>query len=54
MNEIVKDLKAQAEIIVADIEKDSKASRRRVRKATLAIARLGREYRKKSVEMDKQ
>lgn len=53
MENIIKSLKAQAETIVNDIEKDSKAARRRVRKATLEISKLGKQYRKMSVGLDK-
>ncbi len=53
MENIIKSLKAQAEIIANDIEKDSKAARKRVRKATLEIAKLGKQYRKLSIELDK-
>ena len=53
MEEIKAKLIEQAEIIIADINKTSKAAHQRVRKATLEIGKLGKEYRKISVAEDK-
>jgi hypothetical protein len=39
---------------IADSAKDSKAARQRMRRATLQIAKLGKEYRKLSIEADKK
>ena len=51
MEEIIKNIKAQIAAIEADIEKTgNKAAMARVRKATLALEKLGKEYRKVSVK----
>lgn len=44
--ELMNGLKEAAQTILNDIDKDTKASAKRVRKATLQIAKLGKEYRK--------
>lgn len=49
MEEIKNILKANAEIILKEIDAPTKAAAARVRKATLAITKAGREYRKLSV-----
>ena len=50
MKELIEGIKAQIEIISADIDKNgNKAAALRVRKATLALEKLGKEYRKKSI-----
>jgi len=53
MEEIKIILKENAQVILNDIDKDSKAARQRVRKATLRIAKAGKAYRKASLEADK-
>jgi len=53
MEELKKGLLEQANIIAQDINKDTKAAQRRVRRATLAIAKLGKEYRKASLAAEK-
>ncbi len=51
MEKIVKEIKAQIEAILADIDKvDNKAAKARVRKATLALEKAAKEYRKVSVK----
>lgn len=53
MKELTKKLVAAASIIVADAEKNTKAAHARIRRATLEIAKLGKEYRKASIAEDK-
>ncbi|MBO4427753.1 MAG: histone H1 [Bacteroidales bacterium] len=51
MEKLIKDIKAQLAAISADIDKvENKAAKARVRKATLALEKLGKEYRKVSVK----
>lgn len=51
MEEIIKGIKDQAAAILADIDKvDNKAAKARVRKATLALAKFAKEYRKLTVK----
>lgn len=51
MEELVKNIKASVEAILADIDKtDNKAAKARVRKATLELEKLGKQYRKESVK----
>ena len=51
MEEIIKNIKAQIAAIEADIDKTgNKAAMARVRKATLALEKLGTEFRKVSVK----
>ena len=51
MEAIIAEIKKQLDAIKADIDKvDNKAAKARVRKATLALAKLGKEYRKESVK----
>lgn len=54
MEQTKNQLKAAAAVILADIDKDSKAAARRVRKATLDIAKAGKTYRKLSLEGEKE
>lgn len=54
MKEIKEKLIEAANAIMININKDSKAAHARVRKATLAIAKYGKEYRKMSIEADKK
>ena len=49
MEKLKNDIKAQVNAILADIDKSTAASAARVRKATLALEKLGKEYRKESV-----
>ncbi len=51
MEKIIAEIKKQIEAICADIDKvDNKAAKARVRKATLALEKAGKEYRKESVK----
>ena len=51
MEKIIAEIKAQVNAILADIDKvDNKSAKARVRKATLALEKLGKEYRKLSVK----
>ncbi|MBR1869926.1 MAG: hypothetical protein IJ799_07690 [Bacteroidales bacterium] len=51
MEGLVKDIKAQIEAICADIDKvANKAAKARVRKASLALEKLFKAYRKESVK----
>lgn len=49
MEELVAKIKEQIDVVLADIEKGTKASEARVRKATLELEKLGKQYRKESV-----
>ena len=50
MAKLINQIKAQVATISADIDKvDNKAARARVRKATLMLEKLGKEYRKESI-----
>ena len=51
MEQLIADMKVQIEVIRTDIDKkDNAAARLRVRKATLELEKLGKEYRKQSVK----
>ena len=51
MEKIIAEIKAQINAICADIDQaDNKAAKARVRKATLALEKIGKEYRKVSVK----
>ena len=50
MEEVKKGMKEAIEAILADIDKDTKAAAARVRKATLQLEKLGKEYRKISLK----
>ena len=52
MTELINNMKAQIEAILADIEKTetNKSAAMRVRKATLELEKLGKQYRKESVK----
>lgn len=51
MEKLVKEIKAQVAAILADIDKvDNKAAKARVRKGTLALEKVAKEYRKVSVK----
>ena len=50
MEKIIAQLKEQIAAVMNDIDKvDNKAARARVRKATLALEKIGKEYRKASL-----
>lgn len=53
MEEIKNKLRQAAVTILADIGKETKAARARVRKATLIIAKEGKDYRRESLRADK-
>ena len=51
MEKLIAEIKAQVNAILADIDKvDNKAGKARVRKATLALEKVGKEYRKASLK----
>jgi hypothetical protein len=51
MEKIIAEIKAQVNAIMADIDKvDNKAEKARVRKATLALEKAAKVYRKESVK----
>ena len=51
MEKIIAEMKAQVNAILADIDKvDNKAAKARVRKATLALEKAAKVYRKESVK----
>lgn len=51
MEQLIKDMKAQIEALLADIDKtNNKAAQARVRKATLELEKLGKQYRKETVK----
>lgn len=51
MEKLIADIKEQINAIAADIDKkDNKAAAARVRKATLALEKLGKQYRKDSLK----
>ncbi len=54
MKNLIDKLVENANIIIADSQKDTKAAHARIRKATLEIAKIGKEYRKASIEADKK
>lgn len=54
MKELTNNLVALCEQILKDSKADTKAAHQRIRKATSQIAKIGKEYRKASIEADKQ
>lgn len=51
MEQLIKDMKAQIEALLADIDKtNNAAARARVRKCTLELEKLGKSYRKESLK----
>lgn len=51
MEKLIAQIKEQLAAVSADIDKvENKAAKARVRKATLALEKLGKEYRKVSVK----
>lgn len=53
MQELKKSLKDIAVAMIADLDKDSKAANARVRKATLQIAKIGKQFRAESIKAEK-
>ena len=50
MEKLIAQMKEQIAAVLNDIDKvDNKAAKARVRKATLALEKLGKEYRKASI-----
>lgn len=54
MEKTIETIKAVMQAITEDIDKDTKAARARVRKATLAFEKAAKDYRRQSVEADKK
>ena len=54
MKEIQDKIQMACEAFIADAQKPSKAARQRMRRATLEIAKLGKEFRRLSIEEDKK
>lgn len=54
MYELKEQIKSVANAMLADIEKDTKAANARVRKATVQLAKLGKEFRKASIAAEKK
>lgn len=53
LKELTEQLYAQAQQIIDNAAKDTKAAHQRIRRATLQIAKIGKQYRRESVEADK-
>ncbi len=54
MEQLIQEIKAAMDAVKADIDKvDNASARARVRKATLQLEKLGKEYRKQSVAYKK-
>ncbi len=54
MEQLIQEIKAVMDAVKADIDKvDNASARARVRKATLQLEKLGKEYRKQSVAYKK-
>lgn len=49
MNNLIEKMKSVMTAVFDDIDKGTKASEARVRKSTLALAALGKTYRKESI-----
>lgn len=54
MKEITEKIVALCDAIKADAANETKASHARIRKCTLELEKLGKEYRKLSIEADKK
>lgn len=55
MEQIIAEMKAQIEAILTDIDKtDNKAAQARVRKNTLNLEKLGKQYRRASLDAAKK
>ena len=52
MEELINSIIAKCDIIKADINAGTKAGNKRVRKATLDLEKLGKEFRRKSIEAE--
>ncbi len=53
MEKIIENMKALCGSILNDIDKPAKAAHARVRKATLELEKVAKEYRKASIAADK-
>lgn len=53
MKELTETIVALCGQIIADSEKETKAAHQRIRKNLTALSKVGKEYRKASVEADK-
>lgn len=53
MEQLIAQISEKCDFIKAEIVKGSKASEARVRKATLELEKLGKEYRKASIAVRK-
>lgn len=53
MKEIQNQIVEACKAFIADSEKDTKAARQRMRRATLQITKLGKQFRALSIEADK-
>lgn len=52
MKNLISEIKAHVNALMNDIDKvDNKAARARARRESLILAKLGKEYRKKSLEI---
>lgn len=54
MQELINKIAEQCQAFLDDSMKDSKVAHKRMRKATQTIAKLGKEFRKLSVEADRK
>ena len=54
MKELIESLKQELINIQTDIDKPTKAAEGRVRKATLNLEKLGKSYRRKSIDQYKK
>ena len=52
MNEIIEKIVAECNAFIADAQKPTKAAHKRMRRNTLAIAKLGKDFRRLSLEED--
>lgn len=50
MEELIKQITEKCEYIIAEIQKPTKAAQARVRKATIDLEKLGKQYRKESLK----
>lgn len=53
MDKLIQDIKDGCDAILADIDKNTKAAEGRVRKATIALDKTNKMYRKQSVAQHK-
>lgn len=54
MEEIKKTITEKCTLLIAEMQKPSKAAGRRARKLTLELKELGKEFRKLSIEAEKK